>query len=89
MQAEKTVVILSSNPHGGKHVVEHPPFPEGANLSVENGHVEGPLTAGLMDGHEEILDFQIVQLEVARLARMPEVGGDKRFRSVPVDVSSI
>lgn len=89
MQAEKTVVILPSNPHGGKHVVEHPPFPEGANLSVKDGHVERPLTAGLMDGHEEILDFQIVQLEVACLARMPEVGGDKRFRGVPVNVSSV
>ena len=85
MEAEKTVVVLPDDVLRAQEVVERPLLAERPDVRAEDGRGERPEVARLVDGDEEVLDLERLELEVAWARYVAERRGVERVVWVPGD----
>ena len=89
MEAEKTVVVLPDDVLRAQEVVERPLLAECPDVSTENGSRERTEVSWLIYGDKEVLNLQGLELEIAGLGGMAELGGVERVVWVPSDRAAI
>ena len=89
MEAEEAVVVLPDDVLRAEEVVERPLLAERPDVRAEDRRGERPEVARLVDGDEEVLDLERLELEVARARYVAERRGVERVVWVPGDRAAV